>query len=142
MMYSTPVQYDVCSLHQVPDLLQLCMLSSRAYIDIASEILHEEKLAAAQARGVLLCENPAKAVPQPTHIEFRNLGAFIRIIYLYKHNAMTHYLTHINVRYDNTMWIVVPGIEDIAPCENDTDRAKECAVARLRLCMESLQFFR
>lgn len=132
------IEYDVSSLRNIPDLLQLCMLVSKAYENLANTIWYNDKQTAIKANGLLMVSGPEHYVPLPTHIDFRNLGVFIRIVYFLKKDGLVHYLTHLNVKYDEGMWIVVPGIDDIAECESDTERAVECAVRRLRSCMDGM----
>ena len=126
------IEYDVSSIRKVPSLLELCMLSRQAYTTIASNILQEYRESIRLAGGVLLAAGPKQCVPVPTRIEFRNLGVYIRIVYMTEAYGRLDYLTHINAQYKDGMWIMIGGSDDVAYCQSEEERAMICAVNRLR----------
>lgn len=138
MRQPTQIEYDVSSLRKVSSLPQLCMLATRAYENIASAMWKEDMRPRANTGCIILAAGPHQCVPLPTHIDFRNLGVFIRIVYMAEIHGNLEYLTHINARYADGVWMMIPGTDDVACCETDAELAMECAVSRLRTSMKSM----
>lgn len=132
MRHSTHIEYDISSIRKVYCLPQLCMLATKAYENIASVILKEDVMPSCIDKCVILAPRPRQSVVLPTHIDFRNLGTFIRIVYMADIRGKLEYLTHINAKYLEGVWMMVPGSDDVANCSTDAELAMECAVKRLR----------